>query len=1134
MKRYSHILLALLLAVSACNLLDEPEMVFEKAPEGERVTVSFNVAVPNDGPATKAMGINPTIDPDGFYIAVFGGSGYFNEWVKATVTAAATNYPSNSTVYNLSASFAVSDSRLRVHFIANCPVALRNSPPISGSRDTEEFVMSQIRSQLDETYNDGYWQKVLLPNGVKAVKNAQEIYVPTNETLAQFPDPIVMVRNFARVYLRNLTPIVGEQGVNAHQLVKIYKFGLAYAPAEGPIAPILSAPYASNVQGEPITVNVDVDENDPSYDSDTPLYYETFFINYQNYNLTSDDPNEVLITGDPFNYTGYSPEDQSFDYYPDNSDTGAPLESDLITWNDVDEQSNVLFVYERSVPTADRRATRLVIQAERINQNDQSDGVKFYALDIVNSEGVSIPILRNQTYTVHLLDIEEGTGESDISKASTATSASVTGNPNFQGLINISDGKSSIGTSFTEKFYVEPQSDYVMFRYIPTNITDENYEANVEGNELVTFSIGTYNANTGVFTEVSAAQAESQGVQIFATEGGNYKVSISKNGNDVIQYVRSNNDWVPATAAQIANPEIEKWGMINFELSHSYMDSDGYFNQERTMAIHVVGSYADRELSRNVILKTSPRQVMHVSCVQKYVALSAGEEEDIQILIPTGLSRSVFPLEFTIEADGYSLTPNGDELPVAYGTSTVPGNSTPAFYFVKTLTEDAYKALGTVTRDGQTWKVFTCHFKTTVANNQCSVYVNNRYFTDSDSSDQFFNYTQRLFTWQTQPNTVYRKGNTTFTFVMDNAHQNNTVVWWDPQNTLQQSASEEEARSKGLSTSNRVLPPIMTVELIGFTPQYQEDGETPVTPGLTHSSGNKYLYYVGTGAPTSDMATRSLALTATGTVGTDGSVTLSTENITDNPNLYALLRSNPVSIQSATFSNVGFSGTYVNAGLNRTVQFHFTYVDGIVEPATLSFDGLTIDGNSGDNALITSNGDGSYTLTPTDLSNRTYNISLKTTYRYSPCKAYLSAEDYSDVESTLARQGVPITFTTTSSNANFGGNTAKTIDDVTVNFSTRPTNFAISGSYTTAPNNTRVTISVPENTHLTQIVFTYTADNRSADGTVISGGGSCAYSNPKMTWTAGNTPTREVELNLTRRGNNNARISSIVVTVADN
>lgn len=1126
MKRYSHILLALLLAIQACNVLEEPEVMPYKAPEGERVTLSFNVAVPNDGPATKGMGINPTIDPDGFYVAVFGGSGYFNEWVKATVTQASTNYPSDGTVYNISASLSVSDSRLRVHLIANCPVNLRNSPPISGSRDTEEFVLSQIRSQLSETYNDGYWQKVLLPNGVKAVKNDQDVYVPTTETLEQFPDPIVMVRNFARVYLRNLTPNVGEKGVNEHQLVKIYKFGLAYAPAEGSIAPILSAPYTSDAVGQPITVNDDDDE--------TPLYYENFFINYQNYPLTSDNDSDVVITGAPFNYEGYTPADQSYNYYTNNSDPGAPLESDLTDWDEDHPENNILFVYERGVPTTEHKATRLIIQAERIDQNDNSDGVKFYALDIVNTEGVSIPILRNQTYTVHLLDIEEGTGETDISTASTATSASVTGNPEYQGLINISDGKSSIGTSFTEKFYVEPQADYVMFRYIPTNITDEHYEANEEGNELVTFTVGSYNANSGIFTELTPSQADAQGIQIFKTENGEYKVSISKNGDNVIQYVRSNNDWVPATAAQIANPEIEKWGMINFELSESYKDSDGYFNQERTMAIHVVGEYADRELSRNVVLKTSPRQIMHISCIQKYVAQSAGEEEDIQILIPTGLSRSVFPLEFHIEADGYSLTPDGDVLPVAYGTSTVPGNSGPAFYFVKTVTEEAYKALGTVTQDGRSWKVIKCNFKTTVANNACNVYVQNRYFQNDDAHDAFYNYTQRLFTWNNTPNTVYRHGNTTFTFSMDAAHST-PIVWWDPNNSLRQSADADEARTKGLSTSNRVLPPIITVELIGFTPQYQEDGETPVTSGLTHSSGNKYLYYVGTGEPLSSMARVDLALTATGTVGSTGSVTLSTENITENPDLYASLTSSLVNIQGAVFSNVGFSGTYVNAGLNRAVTFNFTYVDGIVEPATLRFAGFDLDGNSGDNALLTTNGDGSYTLTPTDLTKRTYTLSLKTTYRYSPCTVFLSAEDYTPEEATLSRNGIPITFTTTSANANFGTATSKTINDATVNFSNRPNGFNIGNQYTTAPTNTEITVTVPDGTHLVSVVINYSGSNYYAESvTVRNGGGTYTLSGTAGTWTAGGTSTTSVTLRTTRRTNRDTRIGSIVVNVADN
>ena len=866
-----------------------------EASQGERVQINFSVAVPDGGPETKAMGNTPTIDPDGFYVAVFGGSGYFNEWVKATVVSATANYDgTDNTKYTLSASLSVSDSRLRVHFIANCPTAIRNNPPISGSQDTEDYVMSKIRSQLSETYNDGYWQKIILPNGVKAEKavvNGEETWVPTAKTLQQFPDPIVMVRNFARVYLRNLTPTYYVNGVADHQLVTIKSFGLAYAPAEGPIAPMLAAPYTSNASGAPITVADD--------DTTTPIYYENFFINYQNYPIESKDANAVLLTGSPFYYEGYSPADQSYIYYPNNSDKGVPVEADMQAWNSENPQANMLFVYERTVPSAERRATRLIIKAERIDEFGNSEGDKFYALDIVNTEGVSIPLLRNQTYTVHLLNIEEGSGESDISKASKASSATVSGDPTFQNLINISDGKSSIGTSFTEKFYVQPQEDFVMFRYIPTNVNETvngvEYDANKEYPDLVTIDVGTVNTTTAVFTPVTPADANSQGILTFAVENGAYKVWVDKdNNNKVISYVRSHNEWVEATAAQIADTSIEKWAKIKYQLNESYKDSDNYFTQERTMAIQVLGSFNGRDMTRNVIIKTSPRQNMLVRCQQKYVMEQSGQTEVVRILIPTGLSRSVFPLEFDIEPDGYSLTPDGDALPVTYGTSIIPDNEKPSYYFVKSLTEDAYKALPTTLENGVTWKVIDCHFKTTIAQNECTVYVYNRYFTEASSNDDFHNFVQRLFTTSggnetlTFPATVYRHGNATLEFVLDYAHRNNTHVWWDPTNSLGQSDSATQAVEKGLSTSNRVLPPIFTVELLGFTPQYEADGETPVTLGLTHLSGNKYSYNVGTGTPTSDMATVTLALTASGSVGSTATVKLSTANLTENPDLYKM------------------------------------------------------------------------------------------------------------------------------------------------------------------------------------------------------------------------------------------------------
>lgn len=995
-KRFVFILILLLAILAGCNRFDDVGITAGKAPAGEKVTISFDVAIPTDVEETKAMGMTPTIDPDGFYVAVFGGSGFFNEWVKATVVSATANYDgTENTIYTLSASFTVSDSRLRLHFIANCPESVRNSPPISGSTDNEENVISKIRSQRTDTYNDGYWQKVILPNGIRAEQNSNKVWVPTAETVSQFPRPIVLVRNFARIYLRNLT-----RSVNGQQEVVIKSFALAYAPAEGIIAPILSAPYTSDAAGSPIQVADD--------DNDTRLYYESFFMNYQNYPIDSDIPGDTLITTAPFNYEGYSPEDQSFKYYTGNADVGIPADSDMQTWNSDDPTRNVLFVYERSIPNATRRATRVIIKAVRYDvsnpNNVTNEGEKYYALDIVNTEGVTIPLLRNQTYTIHLLNIEANTGETDINKAAKASSATVSGDPNYQSLISISDGKSSIGTSFTEKFYVQPQEDSVMFRYIPTNITDDNYEANQEGNELVTVKMGSYNANTGAFTPLTPSEASSQGILTFKTEGNDYKVWIVKdNDNKAVAFVRSNNKWIKATAAQIENPDIEKWSMIKYQLNESYKDESNYFTQERTMAIHVNGTYDGREMSRNVVIKTSPRQELVVNCVQKYVPEKSGEIEVLRVKIPTGLSRSMFPLDFTIEASKYSLTPNGDILPVAYGTSTIDGNDGPAFYFIKSLTQADYDDLGTVTENGKTWKYFDCNFKTTVALNASKIYVKNHFFNDSKANDEFFNYTQRQFTWTNVPNTVYKNGNTTFTFVIDNAHSSNTPVWWDPTNYLGQSSDADQARDKGLSTSNRVLPPVMTVTLQGFTPQYQEDGENPVTAGLVHSSGNTYLYYLGgtgTGTPLNSMATVQLALKATGAIGTTGSVTLSTANITEAPLLYAPLQSSNVTIQGAAYTNLTFGTSPLPLGLNQTTTFSFTYVDGIVEPATIALTGLTLNGT--DNRMA-NNGDGTYTFTPTDANTRTYTLNLKSTTRFGSGSVTLSGDNYATASATLNR-----------------------------------------------------------------------------------------------------------------------------------
>jgi len=192
------------------------------------------------------------------------------------------------------------------------------------------------------------------------------------------------------------------------------------------------------------------------------------------------------------------------------------------------------------------------------------------------------------------------------------------------------------------------------------------------------------------------------------------------------------------------------------------------------------------------------------------------------------------------------------------------------------------------------------------------------------------------------------------------------------------------------------------VELIGLTPQYEEDGETPVTRNLQHSSGNKYIYYVGTGTPTSDMASVTLALTATGPVGSTAIVNLSTENITENPNLY-VPASVSTTIRGPEFTNLRFNNNNnytMPLGLNQTTTFSFTYTTGMVVPITITMDGLTLNGAD---TRMTDNGNGTWTFTPTSESTVTYTINVKSTTRFSPVTVTLSHEDYTEASKTANR-----------------------------------------------------------------------------------------------------------------------------------
>lgn len=926
MRKIQYIFLAAALALTACHRDELPVPAPNaKSSDDAKVAISFPVAIPVDGLSTKAMADEPQVE--NIYVAVFGGSGYFNEWVRAEVVGtemAEYNYRDyedsddhDYKIYKLAVRLSMSDSRLRLHVIANCPVG---DPPITGvsAEDTEDIVMSKIRSKIGDENNDAYWQKIILPYGIQAeteIKNGVEQYkidsltnerIPTVQTIEQFTkhhNPIPLVRNFARIRLV-MDPKLTD--------VQIDKFCLAYAPEEGPVAPILSGMYYSDVWGEPVTGESD--------------YKETFFINYQKYPLTSEDESVTKIGDAPFNYVGYTPGDLKFGTYPSSLEKMTPWSKDTY-----------LYVYERSKPRTGQKATRVIIHAQKNGEEP-----KYYPLDIVDAtDGGPAALMRNFTYTLTLTEIAAGTGQETIEDAADATAANVSADPKTVDLNEVSDGTAMIATSYIDTTAIKAGTYSVMYRFVPVvaNKTESNNPSTTPTG--VTLKFG-YNDGNGFVEGANSANGNA-----FAS---NPTIETNTDGSAKL-YVRNGNGWSVATAAQISNTNIEKWGRINY----TTVGTDGSaFDKAYTKVIRVIGIKGNgTQIYRDVQVNLIPRKDMVVKCLDKYVADTIGASETVRIYIPDDLTRSMFPVEFKLQPEAGSLTPReGDNLPVQSGKSIVPGKETQsAYFFVKTLTRQQYEALPTeeVVVDGKTlkYKYFDCKFKSSKANSATTVYVSSEYF--NEKSDDFENYTGRLFTDLTFSHSVTSGADVNFSFTMDAAHNGREAVF-----------------NEGTS-NQRVLPQYVTVTLTGLQPA--ANGDQLIDTRLTRITNGVYKYALDGLSDTRP----TLHLTASPSAERY-SVTLSTSEITPNPDLYTpasiegeIVKSNITGIHFENAS--GETITDVLAVKNEPVYFCFTY-GGAQVPVTFKLNGLA----PNDTHV---SGSGTYTYTPT--ASGAQKILMKTT-----------------------------------------------------------------------------------------------------------------------------------------------------------
>ena len=141
-----------------------------------------------------------------------------------------------------------------------------------------------------------------------------------------------------------------------------------------------------------------------------------------------------------------------------------------------------------------------------------------------------------------------------------------------------------------------------------------------------------------------------------------------------------------------------------------------------------------------------------VNCWPKYIAKEAGKLMDVALRIPTDLTPDLFPLDFAIEVQDHTLSPDAslqnNVMPVEPALSIVPDkDGKRSYHYVKTIeTYEDYQALEMY----EGLKLVRTYWLTTMADNASTVYVYNKYF--NLDSDKFFN--AESFTLLTFPDGV--------------------------------------------------------------------------------------------------------------------------------------------------------------------------------------------------------------------------------------------------------------------------------------------------------------------------------------------------------------------------------------------
>ena len=325
------------------------------------------------------------------------------------------------------------------------------------------------------------------------------------------------------------------------------------------------------------------------------------------------------------------------------------------------------YVYECEKPLRAEDAVYIIAYGKYSDGNNY-----YYKIDLRDANGY-FSLIRNFKYTVDITEVTRAGYDTIEKAASSAGSGDISTSLETKSLAYISDGVASLEVQYIEKYIVTPGDVTLDFEFL------DNVNTNHPGDPAKMWIV--------------VNEAGATGAAIAAINGGSYtvgaKIPVSKNPGSI-------------TITPTALTDVPK-------------------SQTLTIFAEYVNGDASHTLQRTVNYIVQSKRTMVVSLAPSQVPKAAGSEFDVNISLPAGLSKSIFPLEFLIESGSLSINPSNDQMPVRTGIS-LADESKSSFYFVKSFDYDDYNP------ESGALNIVSCHFKTIKAEAQTHIYAANSYF----------------------------------------------------------------------------------------------------------------------------------------------------------------------------------------------------------------------------------------------------------------------------------------------------------------------------------------------------------------------------------------------------------------------